>query len=140
MIVRRIQDVEVIDVGKPNGLPEGAFVIQWIVSNEVGDKRYRHRFAVRKYTLQPLKVEIPFHNHKYIQAMIITKGRVRVECPEEAVEIGPGDTAYFYENEPHRAYVIGDEPVEFYCIIDCPESGDNCWPKEIPKVTDCFTK
>ena len=53
MIVRRIDDVETIDVGKPFGLPDNTIVIQWIFSNEVGDEKYHHKHAVRKYTYQP---------------------------------------------------------------------------------------
>ena len=69
MIVRRIKDVEFMDVGKPFGFPEGMMLIQWIISNEVGDERYHHSYAVRKYTLQPgLSFEkIPFHNHNYVR-------------------------------------------------------------------------
>ena len=40
MILRRIQDVEKIDVGKKFGKPEGVSIIQWIFYNEVGDERY----------------------------------------------------------------------------------------------------
>ena len=42
MIVRRIDEVEKLDVGKPLGLPEKMFQIQWIFSNEIGDERYHH--------------------------------------------------------------------------------------------------
>jgi quercetin dioxygenase-like cupin family protein len=133
MILRRIKDVESIDVGKPFGMPDGTMLIQWIVSNQVGDERYRHRFAVRKYTIKPADPgAIPFHNHKYIQSLTVLKGRVRAESPDGVVEAGQGDTVYFYENEPHKALPIGDDTVEILCIIDCPDGGDNCFP-EIPK-------
>lgn len=140
MILRKIEEVEVKDIGKLAGLPENMITIQWIVSNEVGDKRYRHRFAVRKYTLAPLNPEIiPFHNHTYIQAMHILKGKLYVESPEGSLEAVPGDTVYFYENEPHKAAPIGDETVELLCIIDCPGDGGDCWASEKPKFVDCFT-
>jgi len=81
MIVRRLKDVEVMDVGKAFGLPEDVMLIQWIISNEVGDERYHHSYAVRKYTIQPgLPIEkIPFHNHKYVQSPHILSGRVICE-------------------------------------------------------------
>jgi quercetin dioxygenase-like cupin family protein len=134
MILRKLKDVESIDVGKPFGLPEGMFMIQWIISNEVGDGRYKHRYAVRKYTMQPgLPLELmPFHNHTYIQSPHILKGTMIFQNGDgETVEAGPGDTVYFYENEQHKAVVKGDEPVELLCIIDCPGEGEDCVP-EVP--------
>lgn len=133
MILRKIKDVETIDVGKPFGMPDGSMLIQWIVSNEVGDDRYRHRFAVRKYTIKPVDPSaIPFHNHKYIQSLTVLRGRMAIESPDGNVEAGPGDSVYFYEDEPHKAVPVGDETVELLCIIDCPDGGENCFP-EIPK-------
>ncbi|MBN1533343.1 MAG: cupin domain-containing protein [Spirochaetes bacterium] len=135
MILRRIEDVEKIDVGKPFGLPEGMFMIQWIISNEVGNKSYRHRYAVRKYTLQPgLPLNLmPLHNHTYIQSPHILKGTMVFQNGDgETVEAGPGDTVYFYENEQHKGVVKGDEPVELLCIIDCPGDGTDCIP-EVPQ-------
>lgn len=121
MIVRRLKDVEVMDVGKAFGLPEDVMLIQWIISNEVGDERYHHSYAVRKYTIQPgLPIEkIPFHNHKYVQSPHILSGRVICENDKgEKLEAGPGDTIYFYENEPHRVGIMGNEPAELLCIRD----------------------
>lgn len=133
MILRQIKDVQSIDVGKAFGMPDGTMLIQWIFSNEVGDERYRHRFAVRKYTLRPVDpAAIPLHDHKYIQSLTILSGRVRCESPDGIVEAGPGDSVCFYEHEPHKAVPIGDETVELLCIIDCPDGGENCFP-EIPK-------
>jgi mannose-6-phosphate isomerase-like protein (cupin superfamily) len=132
MILRRIKDVETIDVGKPFGMPDGAMLIQWIISNEVGDDRYQHRFAIRKYTVKPADPsKIPFHNHKYIQCLTVLSGRLLCETPDEAIEVGPWESAYFYENESHKAVPIGNEIVEMICVIDCPDDGENCFP-EIP--------
>lgn len=131
MIVRKLKDVEALDVGEAFGLPKGKMLIQWIISNEVGDEKYHHNYAVRKYVLQPgLPIEkIPFHNHKYVQSPHILSGRMICENDKgEKTELGPGDTVYFYENEPHRVSVMGNEPVEFLCIIDCPDGGENCNP------------
>lgn len=131
MIVRKIKDVETVDVGESFGKPKGKMLIQWIISNEIGDEKYHHSYAVRKYTLQPgLPLEkIPFHKHKYVQSPFIISGRIAFENDKgEVAEVGPGDTVYFYENEPHHGTVIGDEPVELLCIIDCPDGGEDCIP------------
>jgi len=135
MILRRINDVEFIDVGKPFGLPEKMYQIQWIFSNEVGDVKYRHSYAVRKYTMQPgLPLEVmPLHQHLYIQSPYILSGTMLFQNGEgQIVEANPGDTVVFYENEPHKGVVKGDKPVELLCIIDCPGEGTDCNP-EIPK-------
>ena len=133
MILRRIDEVDRIDVGKPFGLPDNTIVIQWIFSNAIGDEKYHHKHAVRKYTYQPgLPLEIvPFHNHKYVQTPFILKGRMVFENGAgEKVEVGPGDTVIFHEDEPHRGTVVGDEPVELICIIDCPGDGSDCIPEQ----------
>jgi len=133
VILRKLKDVEIIDVGKSFGMPDGTMLIQWIISNEVGDERYRHRFAVRKYTIKPVDPEaIPFHNHKYIQSLTVLSGRMAIESLDGRVEAGPGDSVCFYENESHKAAPIGNETVELLCIIDCPDGGENCLP-EIPE-------
>ena len=135
MILRKLKDIDFLDVGKPFGLPEKFYQIQWIISNEVGDQKYRHRYAVRKYTLQPgIPLEMmPLHQHKYIQSPHILSGTMLFENGEgQVVEAGPGDTVYFHENEPHKGVVKGDDPVELICIIDCPADGEDCIP-EIPK-------
>ena len=140
MILRKIGDVEKIDVGKPFGLPDEMMVIQWIFSNEVGDDKYHHLHAVRKYTLQPgLPLEmVPFHNHKYVQTPFILSGRMVFENDQgEKVEVGPGDLVAFFEDEPHRGTVLGDEPVELLCVIDCPGEGKDCVPERPTKVAGC---
>ena len=131
MILRRIEDVEKMDVGLKFGKPEGVMIIQWIFSNEVGDERYHHKHAVRKYTVKPgpSLEEVPFHKHKYVQTPYILKGRMVFENEAgERYEVGPGDSVCFYENEPHHGAVLGDEPVELLCIIDCPGDGEDCVP------------
>ena len=133
MILRRLEDVEVIDVGKAFGFAEKMMMIQWIISNEIGDEKYHHTYAVRKYTLQPgLSIEdTPFHNHKYVQSPHILSGRLICENGDgEKVEVKPGDTVIFHENEPHRFAVLGDKPVELICIIDCPGNGEDCVPNQ----------
>jgi quercetin dioxygenase-like cupin family protein len=137
MIVRRLQDVETIDVGKAFGLPEKMMIIQWIISNEIGDEKYHHTYAVRKYTLQPgLSIEdIPFHHHRYVQSPHILSGRLICENGDgERVEAGPGNTVFFHENEPHRMAVLDGDPAEVLCIIDCPGKGEDCIPEQPKQV------
>ncbi|HEY0943377.1 MAG TPA: cupin domain-containing protein [Steroidobacter sp.] len=139
MIVRRIDDVEKIDVGVPFGLPPETVMIQWIFSNSIGDERYHHKHAVRKYTLAPgIPLEsTPFHHHKYVQSPYILKGSMIFEngAGEKCI-LGPGDSVIFHEDEPHRGAVLGSEPVELICIIDCPGGGEDC-VADVPKNIGC---
>jgi len=138
MILRKSKDVKTTDVGKAFGYPEGTQLIQWIISNEVGDEKYHHNYAVRKFTLKPgLALEkIPFHNHKYVQSPYILSGRMVFENDKgEKVEMGPGDTVYFHEDEPHRGTALGNETVELLCIIDCPGNGEDCVPEYPMNIT-----
>jgi quercetin dioxygenase-like cupin family protein len=66
---------------------------------------------------------------------MILSGRMMFENDKrEKVEVGPGDTVYFYENEPHRGIVLGHDPVELICIIDCPDGGEVCIPDKAEGV------
>jgi quercetin dioxygenase-like cupin family protein len=52
----------------------------------------------------------------------------------QQIQIGPGDTVIFYENERHRVAVLGNEPVELLCIIDCPGDGEDCIPDQPQRI------
>ena len=59
---------------------------------------------------------------------------MRIETPEGPTELGPGDEIIYYENEPHGGgTILGDEPVELLCVIDCVDGGENCNP-EVPQM------
>ena len=131
MILRKLEAIKSQDVGKYFGLAEGTHLVQWIVSNHVGDARYQHNFAVRKFTMKPggCLDKTPFHHHAYEQCPHILAGRVVFENDQGLkYEAGPGDTIYIHSNEPHRMAVVGDETVELICIIDCPGEGEDCDP------------
>lgn len=135
MIHRKLEDVEVQDVGKYFGFADGMHLAQWIVSNDVGDDRYQHNFAVRKFTTKPgANIEdTPFHHHAYEQCPYVLKGHAVFENDQgEKIEVGPGDTVYIHSNEPHRVAVVGEENFEVLCVIDCPGNGEDCNP-EAPK-------
>ena len=139
MILRKMEDVEIKDVGKYFGFAEGMHFAQWIVSNTVGDERYQHNFAVRKFKTKPgAKLEdTPFHHHAYEQCPYLLKGHAIFEnYKREQFYAGPGDTVYIHSNEPHRMAVVGDEDVELFCVIDCPGDGSDCDPVTPPRGFD----
>ena len=124
MIVVKKGQVQPIDVGKLLKLaPMEGVTIQWLIHKGVGDERYGHRFAVRLYSIPPGK-GFPTHFHKYVEAAYVLAGRAAFESESDDHEIvehelGPGDILYTYPDEPHGGRVLGTEPLQILCCIDC---------------------
>lgn len=56
-----------------------------------------------EYFEKPAGHSSPLHTHPSEQVSIILKGTMRVVNGEgESADLGPGDSAYFSANEPHR--------------------------------------
>jgi quercetin dioxygenase-like cupin family protein len=130
MIVVKKDKVEPRDVGAilKNPVMNGV-TIQWLIHKGVGDDRYGHDFATRIYKIPVGKI-FPMHFHKYVEAVYVLSGRLEFESEEESREVGPGDTIYTYSDEPHALTVLGDEPVEVLCCINCLGDGTNCDPEK----------
>ena len=135
MIVRRLNEVEAIDVGKLLSIPNMGIGLRWLVHNKVGDDSYGHRFAVRHFTFGPGK-SYPMHRHKYVEAVYILSGRFAFRNETEEVEMGPGDLVYTYSEETHAMRVLGDEPVTLICCIDCVDDESCNERKEIVTEAD----
>lgn len=134
MIVVKRDDVEPKDVGEILNNPAMTGVtIQWLIHKGVGDERYGHDFALRRYRIPPGKM-FPMHFHKYVEAVYILSGRIQFEDEENAWECGPGDVIYTYEDEPHGATVLGDEYCEMVCCINCLGDGANCDPEKQAQI------
>jgi quercetin dioxygenase-like cupin family protein len=130
MIVRRAKDIPSEDLGAKFGIKLGK-TITWYVHREVGDERYGHNFAMRRIASEPGAdtKPTPMHHHEYVEALYIISGRLLVKTPEQEEEAGPGDVVYTYCNEPHSTQPLGDDPLEFICVIDCRGDGANCDPE-----------
>ena len=128
MIVRKVDEVEAMDVGEVLGTDKLGIRIQWLNHNDVGDSSYVHNFAMRRFTFDP-GVSYPLHHHKYVEAVHIISGRGYFENEEGRVEVGPGDVVYTASEEPHGIGNLGDEPFVMVCAIDCIDGGGNCSPK-----------
>jgi len=111
VIVGNINKVPMEDVSK---LLKGTknFYIQWLITKEHGSTKY----AVRRFIVKPGGV-MPLHNHKYTEAVIILKGRLKVRTNREAYELGPGDFFFTAAFEPHALENIGNDDAEFICVI-----------------------
>jgi quercetin dioxygenase-like cupin family protein len=88
------------------------FYVQWLVTKDNGSFKY----AVRRFVVKP-NGYMPLHNHKYTEAVVILKGKLRVKGDGAAYELGPGDFFFTGPYEPHSIENIGNEDAEFICVI-----------------------
>ena len=134
MIVIKKDEVESIDVGDLTSIaPLKGVTIQWLIHNNTGDERYGNHFALRRYKIPAGKM-FPMHFHKYVEAVYVLSGRIEFQGEEEAWDVGPGDVIYTYSDEAHGSTVLGDEPVELLCCINCLGDGENCDPQKQAQV------
>ncbi len=88
------------------------FYIQWLITKETGSER----FAVRRFVVRPGGL-MPMHRHKYVEAVVMLRGRLVVTIGSETKVVGPGDYFFTGPYEPHRIENPFDEEAEFLCSI-----------------------
>lgn len=111
MYVGNVNNVKAQDVSELIKGTRG-FKIQWLVTKDQGS----FKFAVRRFTVEPGGY-MPLHSHKYVEAVVILKGRLRVRTGREEYVLGPGDFFFTNQDEPHALENIGGEEAEFICVI-----------------------
>jgi quercetin dioxygenase-like cupin family protein len=63
-----------------------------------------------EYFEKPVGHTSPLHSHSSEQVCIVIKGRMKVVNGDgDEDELGPGDSAWFASNEPHRVENAGTE-------------------------------
>ncbi len=73
-------------------------------------------FSVRVFTLKPGGYT-PHHAHDAEHLNYILQGRGQIMSDEGPKEIGPGDFILVKPQEQHQYRNVGDEPLEFMCIV-----------------------
>ncbi len=111
VIVNNINNVPAEDVSKLLRGTRG-FYVQWLITKDHGS----YKFAVRRFVVKPGGV-MPLHNHKYVEAVIILRGKLRIRSGGDVYELGPGDFFFTGPYEPHAIENVGDEEAEFICVI-----------------------
>lgn len=111
MYIGSINEVPMDDVSKVIPGTRG-FYIQWLVTRDKGSYAY----AVRRFIVKP-GGRMPLHSHKYTEAVVLLKGRLRVRIGDVTRELGPGDFFFTAQYEPHALENIGDSDAEFICVI-----------------------
>lgn len=88
----------------------------------VGPDEDAPNFFLRKFTLEPGGY-IPLHRHATIEhEQYVLRGRMRLVLDGEAREVGAGDAVFIPAGVAHSYANVGDEPVEFLCIV--PKTDD----------------
>lgn len=89
------------------------------VSHEDG-----HTVEVYRLRLEPGTVHqsVP-HGRGVTEHLLVTAGRVRAGRVGEETEAGPGESATWVSDVPHRYGVLGPSPVEGVLVIRSPAAG-----------------
>ncbi|MGC9071081.1 MAG: cupin domain-containing protein [Acidilobus sp.] len=107
----KVSDVKVQDVSSLLPGTVGVYV-QWLVTKETGSEK----FAMRRFVVKP-KGRMPLHNHKYVEAVFIIRGRLSVRIGNDERVVGPGDYLFTSPWEPHSIENPFDDEAEFVCVI-----------------------
>jgi quercetin dioxygenase-like cupin family protein len=110
VIIGNINNTAIEDASKLLPGTKG-FYIQWLITKEHGSK-----YAVRRFIVKPGGY-MPLHNHKYTEAVVLLRGRLRVRTKDGTYELGPGNYFFTAAYEPHAIENIGNEDAEFICVI-----------------------
>ncbi len=86
--------------------------IQWLLSKEIGVPT----FEMRYFTVEPGKAT-PYHKHEWEHEIFFVNGKGKLRTEFGDFELTPGTAAYVPPNILHQFENIGDEPMNFICVI-----------------------
>ncbi len=86
--------------------------VRWLVTSSDGSSK----LALRKFHVKPHGV-MPYHKHKYVEAVYIVKGKLKVTVNGVTRELGPGDYFFTAPFEPHSIENPYEDDAEFVCAI-----------------------
>jgi len=107
----RSSEVPAQDVSQVLPGTRGLF-IQWLVTKDDGSER----IALRRFVMKPHGF-MPYHKHKYAEAVFIVQGTLKVTINGVTRLLGPGDFFFTAPFEPHSIENPGDEEAVFVCAI-----------------------
>jgi len=107
----RSSEVPAQDVSQVLPGTRGLF-IQWLVTKDDGSER----LALRRFVMKPHGF-MPYHKHKYAEAVFVVRGALRVTISGVTRLLGPGDFFFTAPFEPHSIENPADEEAEFVCAI-----------------------
>ncbi len=114
MTVKPITEQEQKDVSLP-----GAVGVRMRML--IGPRDGAEVFHMRHFEVAP-GGHTPHHAHDYEHEVVILKGRGLVRGEQGENACGPGDIVWVPPSEKHQFINIGDEPLEFICLIPAPRA------------------
>lgn len=131
-------------------LPDGAGDAWWFLDTRMTVKADRERTRGAYSLLEfaaPRGFGPPRHVHgTEDEAFLVLAGGLRVECGDDAWEVGPGGFVFLPRAVPHAFVVTSDEPVralqitspggfeEFVAAVGAPADGPGLPPPSAPDV------
>ena len=95
---------------------EGIF-IQWLIADKEGSKRIH----LRRFTLKP-GAKMTYHVHDNCEHLqYYLKGKSKVRLGEHEKYLCPGDALFIPSGVPHLYENIGEEDLQFLCIVPAIE-------------------
>ncbi len=86
--------------------------IQWLITKDQGAENYAMRF----FTIKP-KGKISRHSHPWEHEIYMLHGTCKIGAGEEEVIAKEGNFLYIEPDVPHWYENVGDDDVQFICII-----------------------
>ncbi len=108
MLVKRFNDCQEIVAGDNTILRE-------LLSSQKDDVEFRYSIAHAKVPVGKTSLK---HALKTTEVYYITKGRGQMHINDEVEEVGPKDTIYIQPQAVQYIENIGDDELEFICIVD----------------------
>ncbi len=82
-------------------------------------------YSLAYATLEPGQASLPHILHKSSEVYIIRKGRGRAFIGGESAKLEPGQLAFIPAGVEQYIENIGEGPLEFWCIVSPPWSGED---------------
>ena len=82
----------------------------------VGRDDQAPNFAMRHFSIEPDGFT-PMHSHDWEHEVFVLAGRGELECDGSVRPIAKGDGVFIPSNQTHQFRTVGDEPLEFLCIV-----------------------
>lgn len=114
MTVKPIQDHELRDPGVP-----GTKNVQMRML--IGPNNGANVFHMRQFEVGPGGYT-PHHQHNYEHEVLILSGRGHLKADDGDKPLQAGDVVWIPANEMHQFVNVGNEPLQFICLIPAPQS------------------
>jgi len=118
-----IEDVPAKQATLADGTPVKGVTIRWLIAGSDGALT----FAMRVFQAEP-NSHIPAHKHPWEHEIFVLRGGMKVRIERNTYEVRERSFIFIPPNTEHE-YFIGDEGVEFLCLIPLkPSVGEDYNP------------